>query len=55
MEADFFTKPLQGSLFRKFSGLILDTNTDPSTDSSQDHRSVLGQDQNHTSNIQTDR
>jgi hypothetical protein len=39
MIADFFTKPLQGSLFRKFRAFIM--NLDPGTDSPQDQRSVL--------------
>jgi hypothetical protein len=40
MLADFFTKPLQGSLFQKFRNRIM--NVDPLTVSWQDHRSVLG-------------
>jgi hypothetical protein len=40
MLADFFTKPLQGALFRKLRDKIM--NIDPMTDWSQDHRSVLG-------------
>ena len=40
MIADFFTKPLQGSLFKKFRDQIM--NVDPTADSLQDHRSVLG-------------
>ena len=40
MIADFFTKPLQGSLFKKFRHQFL--NIDPLADSSLDHRSVLG-------------
>jgi hypothetical protein len=39
MVADFFTKPLQGALFRKLRDQIM--NVDPVTDWSQDHRSVL--------------
>jgi hypothetical protein len=39
MIADFFTKPLQGILFKKFRNFIM--NVDPATNSSQDHRSVL--------------
>jgi KUP system potassium uptake protein len=42
MIADFFTKPLQGVLFRKFRDQIM--NVDPETDWSQDHRSVLDSD-----------
>jgi hypothetical protein len=39
MIADFFTKPLQGTMFRKFRTQIM--NLDPLSDSSQDDRSVL--------------
>jgi hypothetical protein len=39
MIADFFTKPLQGSIFCKFRALIM--NLDPGTYGSQDQRSVL--------------
>ncbi len=39
MIADFFTKPLQGTLVKKFWDLILNTN--PSAHSSQDCRSVF--------------
>jgi hypothetical protein len=39
MLADFFTKPLQGILFKKFRDQIM--NVDPATDSWQDRRSVL--------------
>jgi hypothetical protein len=39
MLADFFTKPLQGSLFKRFRDQIM--NADPATDSLQNHRSVL--------------
>jgi hypothetical protein len=39
MTADFFTKPLQGVLFKKFRDRIM--NVDPGTDWSMDHRSVL--------------
>jgi hypothetical protein len=40
MIADFFTKPLQGTKFRKFRDIIM--NVDPMTTNHQDHRSVLG-------------
>jgi hypothetical protein len=40
MIADFFTKPLQGTKFRKFRDIIM--NVDPVTTNCQDHRSVLG-------------
>jgi hypothetical protein len=40
MLADFFTKPLQGAIFRRLRAKIM--NIDPATDWSQDHRSVLG-------------
>ena len=39
MIADFFTKPLQGALFRKFRDFIM--NIDPDNIHHQDHRSVL--------------
>ena len=42
MIADFFTKPLQGSLFRKFHHWILNMDDAPLADHLQDHRSVLG-------------
>jgi hypothetical protein len=40
MIADFFTKPLQGSLFKKFRDQIM--NVASTADSMQNHRSVLG-------------
>lgn len=40
MVADFFTKPLQGTLFKKFRDLIMNIN--PSSQRQQDCRSVLG-------------
>jgi len=40
MVADYFTKPLQGALFKKFRDIIM--NIDPVMKSSQDRRSVLG-------------
>ena len=39
MIADFFTKPLQGTLFKKFRDQIMNNN--PAADSPQDCRSVL--------------
>ena len=39
MVADFFTKPLQGSLFKKLRDQVM--NVDPGADSLQDRRSVL--------------
>lgn len=42
MISDFFTKPLQGALFRKMRDLIM--NVDPSMDHLWDHRSVLSTD-----------
>jgi hypothetical protein len=39
MISDFFTKPLQGALFRKFRNLIM--NNDPHTVKNEDRRSVL--------------
>jgi KUP system potassium uptake protein len=48
MVADFFSKPLQGSLFRKFRDFIMNISSpvqslqsDPLNSSSKDHRSVL--------------
>ena len=46
MLADYFTKPLQGVLFRKFRDEIMNNVSDPDSKSSQDHRSVL----EHTDN-----
>jgi hypothetical protein len=47
MVADFFTKPLQGALFRKFRDLVMNFETvDPLTESTSDQRSVLGIDEN---------
>jgi hypothetical protein len=45
MLADFFTKPLQGSIFRKFRDFILNVQGDPDSTTHLDHRSVL---RNHT-------
>jgi hypothetical protein len=42
MLSDYFTKPLQGALFRKLRNLIM--NVDPVIASRWDHRSVLGDD-----------
>ena len=42
MVGDYFTKPLQGGLFNKFRDRILNTQNDPSTVPTEDHRSVLG-------------
>ena len=39
MSADFFTKPFQGAVFKKFRDQVM--NVDPTTSSLQDHRSVL--------------
>jgi hypothetical protein len=39
MIVDFFTKPVQGTLFQKFRNFIM--NCDPLTNSLRDHRSVL--------------
>jgi hypothetical protein len=39
MISDFFTKPLQGALFKKLRNLIM--NIDPIADGSGDRRSVL--------------
>ena len=43
MVADFFTKPLQGSLFKKFRDHLMN-NSDSATDSLKNHRSVLKDD-----------
>ena len=40
MVSDYFTKPLQGALFRKMRDLIM--NIDPDAANRWDHRSVLG-------------
>ena len=39
MSADFFTKPFQGAVFKKFRDQI--KKVDPTNSSLQDHRSVL--------------
>ena len=41
MVADFFTKPLQGSLFKKFRALILNLPEGAHSLEAPDHRSVL--------------
>jgi hypothetical protein len=41
MLGDFFTKPLQGTPFRKFRDLIMNFKSDPPIPGSEDHRSVL--------------
>jgi hypothetical protein len=41
MLADFFTKPLQCSIFWKFPNQILNTNGDPAPSILREHRSVL--------------
>ena len=43
MLGDFFTKPLQGTLFTKFRNRILNIQADPSLAPLMDHRSVLRQ------------
>ena len=43
MVADFFTKPLQGNLFRKFRALILNLPGEHLKLVGSDHRSVLKQ------------
>eukprot|EP00978_Attheya_sp_CCMP212_P030961 scaffold115598_cov36-Attheya_sp.AAC.3 len=43
MVADYFTKPLQGALFKKFRDLIMNVDdVDSLTDSHKDQRGVLG-------------
>jgi hypothetical protein len=44
MLADYFTKPLQGTPFRKFRDLIMNIQSDPHLHERADHRSVLGSD-----------
>jgi hypothetical protein len=39
MQSDYFTKPLQGALFRKLRAIMM--NIDPDAAGSWDHRSVL--------------
>ena len=41
MIADFFTKPLQGTPFRKFREQVMNLSGDPEPSKDQDHRSVL--------------
>jgi hypothetical protein len=44
MTADFFTKPLKGSQFKKFRDQIMNIQEDaPATTRARDHRSVLEQ------------
>ena len=50
MLADFFTKPLQGGLFKEFRDLILNTNVSCCPKDHQDPRSVLGKLQNKARN-----
>jgi hypothetical protein len=42
MIADFFTKPLQGTLFQKFRDFIMDADPLPTQSRLEDRRSVLG-------------
>jgi Reverse transcriptase (RNA-dependent DNA polymerase) len=42
MIADFFTKPLQGTLFRKFRDFIMNSDPLPTSARPEDRRSVLG-------------
>ena len=46
MIADFFTKPLQGTLFKKFRDLIMNCSGDHTPQDGYDPRSVLGNDGN---------
>ena len=55
MVADYFTKPLQGTLFRKFRDFIMNVDPLPTMTRLEDRRSVLelvpkGQDSEHDSN-----
>ena len=47
MLGNYFTKPLQGTLFNKFRDRVLNTQVDPSPVPVVDHRSVLGQQRSH--------
>ena len=47
MLGDYFTKPLQGTLFNKFHDHVLNIQVDPSPVPFVDHRSVLGQHRSH--------
>ena len=47
MIGDYFTKPLQGTLFNKFRDRVLNIQVDPSPVPVTDHRSVLGQHRSH--------
>jgi hypothetical protein len=42
MVADYFTKPLQGTLFRKFRDFIMNIDPLPTSARLEDRRSVLG-------------
>jgi hypothetical protein len=53
MVADYFTKPLQGQLFRRLRDIIL--NIDPSSQYSSGHRSVLSSDVNATKAVKSAR
>jgi hypothetical protein len=50
MLGDFFTKPVQGALFKKFRNLIMNIEQEgaPSPDPATDHRSVLNTDTRET-------
>jgi hypothetical protein len=52
MVSDFFTKPLQGSLFRKMRNLIM--NIDPAAAVCWDHRSVLGKEAMSMGHVEND-
>ena len=47
MLGEFFTKPLQGTLFNKFRDRIFNIQVDPSLAPLEDHRSLLGQERSH--------
>ncbi len=51
MVADFFTKPLQGTLFQKFRNYIM--NVDPTTNNLSGRRSVLRNGQSRSGGVQT--
>jgi hypothetical protein len=51
MLGNFFTKPLQGSLFWKFRDLIININPDPVSTMPKDHRCVLSDQLNQKSPV----
>lgn len=51
MLADYFTKPLQGTLFRRFRDMIMNGNLTPTTSSVGDCRSVLNNEERLTGDL----